>query len=219
MSNPLWRYVTPGIPDELFERVGVIPMTKEEVRALVISKLRLREDSRVLDIGSGTGSVTVEAALMARRGLVYAIDSDENAVELTRRNAIRFGVSDRVIVIHGEAPEALNQVPGEVDAAFVGGSGGRLRDIIVGVCGKLSVGGRLVIDAITLENASLALATMAELGFVNVEVTEVVIAKGLRTGVGTVMLSRNPIFIIAGEKNRCGRVSSVVSIKDAIKQR
>ncbi|WP_243679304.1 precorrin-6Y C5,15-methyltransferase (decarboxylating) subunit CbiT [Vulcanisaeta distributa] len=218
MTSPAWPYITPGIPDELFERVEGIPMTKEEVRALVISKLRLREDSRVLDVGSGTGSVAVEAALIARRGLVYAIDRDERAIELTRRNAMRFGVGDRVVVIHGEAPEALDKVPNEVDAVFIGGSGGKLRDIITGVCGKLAVGGRLVIDAITLENASLALTIMAELGFVNVEVTEVVIAKGFRTSLGTAMLSRNPIFIIVGERDECRPTHSMASIKDAIKR-
>ncbi len=217
MSSPTWPYITPGIPDELFERIEGIPMTKEEVRALVISKLRLREDSKVLDIGSGTGSVAVEVALIARRGgFVYAIERDGRAVELTRRNAMKFGVDNRVVVIHGEAPEALDKVPNEVNAAFIGGSGGRLRDIIAGVCGKLAVGGRLVVDAVTLENASLALTTMVELGFVNVEVTEVVIAKGLRTSLGTAMLSRNPIFIITGERSRCLLTHSMASIKELL---
>ncbi|WP_243675281.1 hypothetical protein [Vulcanisaeta distributa] len=121
-------------------------------------------------------------------------------------------------MIHGEAPEVLDKVPSEVDAAFIGGSGGKLRDIITGTCGKLAVGGRLVIDVITLENVSLALTTMVESGFVNVEVTEVVIAKGLRTNLGTAMLSRNPIFIIVGERDRCQSTHLMASIKDAIKR-
>jgi len=92
MNPMLWTYCTGGIPDELFERLDQVPITKEEIRALVISKLRLRENSWAIDVGCGSGSITVEICLQARGGKVYAIDFDKSAIELTKRNLFRFGV-------------------------------------------------------------------------------------------------------------------------------
>ena len=86
----LWNYHTPGIPDELFERAEQVPITKEEVRALVISKLRLREGFSAIDIGCGSGSLTVEVCLQTKGNRVYAIDYDEKAIELTKKNLQRF---------------------------------------------------------------------------------------------------------------------------------
>ena len=89
---------TPGIPDELFERTEQVPITKEEVRALVISKLRLKEDSSAIDIGCGSGSLTVEVCLQTKGNRVYAIDFDEKAIELTKKNLQRFGVEAEIVL-------------------------------------------------------------------------------------------------------------------------
>ncbi|MEM0173887.1 MAG: precorrin-6Y C5,15-methyltransferase (decarboxylating) subunit CbiT, partial [Sulfolobaceae archaeon] len=105
-----WEYAVPGIPDNYFEREESIPMTKEEIRALALSKARVRKGDKFLDIGCGTGSVTVEAALLVGdKGKVYGIDKDEKAINLTRKNAEKFGVSDRIVLIHGEVPQILEK--------------------------------------------------------------------------------------------------------------
>lgn len=194
-----WPYVTPGIPDEEFERAEGIPMTKAEVRALALSRMRLREDSAVLDVGCGTGSVSVEAALLARRGVVYAVDRDPAAVELTRRNAERFGVAGRVVTVLGEAPEALAQVPEGLHAVFVGGTGGRLEEIVAEAFRRLAPGGRLVLDAISLDTAYRAVNALRGLG-ARPEVVQVLVAVGRETSAGMVMLARNPIYVISAER-------------------
>lgn len=194
----MWEFKTPGVPDDLFERAEDIPMTKEEVRALAISKLRLREGDVFVDVGSGSGSVSVEASLVVgERGRVIAIDSDEKAVNLTKRNVERFKLKN-VQVVHGESPEALEGL-GEFDRVFVGGTK-RLEDTVRVLFKHLRKGGRIVVSAILLETAYRAISAMESTGFANVEVVEVIIAKGKRTGEGTMMLSRNPVFLISCDK-------------------
>lgn len=196
-----WPYATPGIPDEAFERLEDIPMTKEEIRALALSKARVRRGGTFLDVGSGTGSVTVEAALLVGPGgRVYAVERDARAVELTRRNAERFGVSDRVVIIHGEAPEALAEVPRGLDSAFIGGGSERMREIVEAVFDRLRPGGRVVIDAIVLESAVRAVEALRAVGATGIEVVEAIIARGMPTRVGVAMIARNPIFVVVGEK-------------------
>ena len=103
----MWKYRTPGIPDELFERVEEVPITKEEVRAIQISKGRLNEGQTVYDIGCGSGSVSIEAAhQIGTSGKVFAIDFDSKAVELTEKNLSKFGISN-VTVILGNALEKI----------------------------------------------------------------------------------------------------------------
>ena len=109
----LWDYRTPGIPDELFYRVEDVPITKEDVRALVISKLRLKEKSSAIDVGCGSGSITVEMCLQTKGSKIYAIDFDEKAVELTRKNLLKFDVKAEVIL--SKAQDVLPLLP-QVDA-------------------------------------------------------------------------------------------------------
>ena len=129
-----WPHAVPGIPDKMFERSGSVPITKEEARAVQISKARLGEGDTVYDVGSGSGSVTVEAALrVGPSGNVYAIDSDPEAVALTTRNLERFGIFNAG-VIFGDAREAIGKLP-EAGAAIVGGTGGATAEI-VRLCGE-----------------------------------------------------------------------------------
>ena len=109
MPSQLWPYVTPGIPDELFERLPGIPMSKREVRLLLISYLRLQSDSVVWDIGAGTGTIPVEIGLICPQGLVIAIERDQEVASLNRRNCDRFGV-ENVRVVEGNAPECLDSL-------------------------------------------------------------------------------------------------------------
>lgn len=189
----------PGIPDEEFIREEKIPMTKEEIRVLALSKARLFTGARFLDIGSGTGSVTVEAGLIVGdEGKVYAIEKDDLAYNLTLKNLQKFNVRNAV-VIKGEAPEAISLINEQLDSVFIGGGSERIREIITAVDQKLKKGGRIVADAILLETAVNATNALVELGY-KTEIIEVIVAKGMRTSKGYAMISRNPVFIIYGEK-------------------
>ncbi len=196
----MWNCRTPGIPEELFvQNDDVIGPTKEEIRVLSISKARLREGFVVVDVGCGTGGLTVEAALqVATTGKVFAIDEDAKALELTATNASRFGVQRIVQVVQGKAPEALSNLP-QLDAVLVGGSHA-LREVIRAIHKKLKNDGRIVINAILLETGYAALDEVRKLGFKEVDVITVSVTKGKEVNAGTMMLARNPITIVAATK-------------------
>lgn len=193
----LWDYRTPGIPDELFERTEEVPITKEDIRAIAISKLRLKEGHSAIDIGCGSGSITVELCLQTR-GTVYAIDFDSNAVELTKKNLGKFGAKAQVIL--GNAQEVLPSLP-QVDAVIVGGTWGDAKQVIQLAVERLKKGGRIVIDTILIETMYQALATVGELKLAEVDITQVTIAKARKVTTGTMMLARNPVMIISATKN------------------
>lgn len=195
----MWNFKTPGIPDELFEREENVPITKEEVRVIALSKARLNSGSTVIDVGCGSGSITVEAAMqVAPNGKVYAIDQDENAIKLTKENAAKFNISN-IEIIHSKAQEAIGKMP-DADAIFVGGTGGDTYDIIKLAYNKLKSKGRIVIDTILIETMYHTLEALDELKLVNVDVTQITIAKSRKVSTGTMMLARNPVIIIAAEK-------------------
>ena len=193
----LWDCRTPGIPDELFERTEQVPITKEDIRAIAISKLRLREGQSAIDVGCGSGSITVELCLQTR-GPVYAIDFDANAIDLTKKNLDKFGA--RAEVILGKAQDVLPGLP-QVDAVIVGGTWGDATQVIRLAADKLKKGGRLVIDTILIETTYHALAAAAELKLAEVDVTQVTIAKARKVTTGTMMLARNPVMIISATKS------------------
>ncbi|MCI0564561.1 MAG: precorrin-6Y C5,15-methyltransferase (decarboxylating) subunit CbiT [Nitrososphaera sp.] len=193
----LWDYRTPGIPDELFERTEEVPITKEEVRAIAVSKLRLREGQSAIDVGCGSGSITVELCLQTK-GKVYAVDFDRNAVELTQKNLAKFGVLAEVI--SGKAQEVLPNLP-QVDAIIVGGTWGDTRQVIQLAAGRLKKGGRIVVDTILIETLYQALAAVNELKLAEIDVTQVTIAKARKVTTGTMMLARNPVMIISATKS------------------
>jgi len=196
----MWTYHTPGIPDELFDRAEEIPMTKEEIRTLTISKARLKPGDSVIDIGCGTGSITVEASKqVSPGGRVYAIDIDRKAIALTKKNLTKFRVSDTVRLIRAEATRALRKLP-TADAILIGSGGQNLAKIIELSSEKLKPGGRIVINAILVETSYTAIKELDRLKFGRVEVVQVTITKGRRTPQGTMMLARNPITIISGLK-------------------
>jgi cobalt-precorrin-6B (C15)-methyltransferase len=193
----LWDCRTPGIPDELFERTEQVPITKEDIRAIAISKLRLREGQSAIDVGCGSGSITVELYLQTR-GPVYAIDFDANAVDLTKKNLDKFGA--RAEVILGKAQDILPRLP-QVDAVIVGGTWGDATEVIQLAADRLKKGGRLVIDTILIETTYHALAAVAELKLAEVDVTQVTIAKARKVTTGTMMLARNPVMIVSATKS------------------
>lgn len=193
----LWNYHTPGIPDELFERTEQVPITKQDVRALVISKLRLREGFSAIDIGCGSGSLTVEVCLQTKGNRVYAIDYDEKAVELTKKNLQRFGVTAEIVL--SKAQDVLPLLP-QVDAVIIGGTWGDTEKIIRLGIDRLKKGGRIVIDTILIETMYKAITTINEANLNEVDITQAIIAKARKVTTGTMMIARNPIIMISATK-------------------
>ena len=195
----MWNYKTPGIPDEYFERTENVPITKEEVRTIQISKARLKPGQTIYDIGCGSGSISIEAAFQVESsGKVLAIDYDENAIELTKKNMDKFGLSN-ISVILGNAKEKMLELE-EADAIFIGGTGGDTKDIVEISQNKLKSGGRIVIGTILIETLYLVLKVLEKLQFESVDITQVTIAKSRKTSTGTMMLARNPVTIIYATK-------------------
>jgi cobalt-precorrin-6B (C15)-methyltransferase len=192
-----WDYRTPGIPDELFERIEEVPITKEDIRAIVISKLRLKEGHSAIDVGCGSGSITVELCLQTK-GKVYAIDIDQKAIELTKKNLQKFGVEAEEVIL-GKAQDILPKLL-EVDVVIVGGTGGDTKQVIELAVGRLKKGGRIVIDTIVIESLYQALTAVSELELKEIDITQVTISKARKVTTGTMMLARNPVMIISATK-------------------
>jgi cobalt-precorrin-6B (C15)-methyltransferase len=195
----MWKFKTPGIPDEEFERTEKVPITKEEVRVIQISKARLKPGHTVYDIGCGSGSISIEAALQVESsGKILAIDYDENAVELTKKNIKKFGLTN-ISVIHGNAKEKILELE-KADTIFIGGTGGDTKEIVELSENKLKSGGRIVIGIILIETLYSVLQVLDKLSFESVDVTQVTISKSRKTSTGTMMLARNPVTIISATK-------------------
>ena len=191
-------YQSPGLPDDAFCR-GNVPMTKEEVRALVLSKLRLKENDLVWDVGAGTGSVSVECALMLPQGQVYAVERHPEGVALIEANKKRFALSN-LQVISGHAPEALDHLPAP-DKVFVGGSGGELPSILALALQK-NPHVRIVISAITLETVRQGLDAMERWAFQEQEVVQVWVSRSHTVGPYHMMKGENPVYLISLENPR-----------------
>jgi cobalt-precorrin-6B (C15)-methyltransferase len=206
MAN-IMKYKTPGLPDELFNQQDTVPgPTKEEIRVITICKARLSEGATVIDVGCGTGGLTVEAAIqVGGRGRVYAMDEDEAAVTLTKSNLQKFAVEGNVSLTRGKAPEAMISLP-NADAIFLGGGGTSLRAIIQTAHYKLKLNGRIVINAIQLETATTAIAELKALGYRDIDVTHVSVAKGKPTTSGTMLVARNPITIVSATRTTGGQL-------------
>jgi precorrin-6Y C5,15-methyltransferase (decarboxylating) len=187
-----------GVSDDEFEHdAGLI--TKEEVRAVALAKLRLREDSVVWDIGAGSGSVAIEAARLARQGQVYAVERQLGRAAALRRNVEKFRTGN-VRVVCGSAPEALYALP-EPDAVFVGGTGGEVRAIVDTCCARLRPGGRIVANFATLENLHEAVDRLKGNGF-GVEITQVGIARSVPLAGLTRFEPLCPVFVVNGSREQ-----------------
>lgn len=198
MSSPLWPYITPGIPDRLFERLPGIPLSKREVRVLIISLLRLKQDSLLWDIGAGTGTVTVEAGLLCPQGKIIAIERDEDVANLIRRNCDRFGVKN-VEVVEGSAPACLDELAHAPDCVCVEG-GQPIKAILQAVWKKLQPQGRIVATAANFENLYAISEGLAELQVRNIEVVQSTVNRLETRGNRQVFAAVDPIFVLSGEK-------------------
>ena len=189
-----------GLPDDAFEqrRPNEGQITKREVRAVSLYSLGLRRDSVVWDIGAGTGSISVEAALIAHNGQVYAVERDNDSLPLLEANVAQLG-SENIHIVSGEAPGALEPLPSP-DSVFVGGSGGNLSVILEYSVSRLNPDGSIVVNLAVLERTHEAYALLKKLG-VNAELTQVASARGKEMPDGAVRLeSLNPVFIVSGRR-------------------
>lgn len=200
VKNPRATAQVPtGIPDERFTR-GAVPMTKAEVRAVIMSKLNLNPEAVCVDVGAGTGSVTVEMALAAWKGRVFAIERNPDALPLIRENCKKFHVGN-VDVLCGAAPEALEALP-PPDAVFIGGSGGNMKAILSAVYTK-NPGARIVVSAIALESVTAAIEGLTSLG-ITPEIAQIGVSRTKQAGGLHLLMAQNPIFIISGGGNNEG---------------
>ncbi|HEY9672842.1 MAG TPA: precorrin-6Y C5,15-methyltransferase subunit CbiT [Waterburya sp.] len=194
----LWPYVTPGIPDDLFEQLPGIPLTQREVRLLMISALRLHPDSLLWDIGAGTGTISVETGLLCPQAKIVAVERDEDVASLIRRNCDRFGVQN-VQVIEGSAPECLKDLPQPPQRICLEG-GRRIKEILKDVWRYLQPSGRVVATASSLESLYALSEGFAELQARNLEVVQSAVNRLETRGTHQTFASVNPIFILSGEK-------------------
>ena len=185
---------TPGLPDEAFER-GDVPMTKQEVRAAVLAKLAVRPEDILWDVGAGTGSVSVELALAAPRGRVYAVECRPEGCALIKANREKFRTRNLVLV-EGLAPAALSDLPAP-DAAFIGGSKGSLAAIVDAALDK-NPDARICVSAIALESLSAAVAALTAKGR-TVQVSQIAVSRARAVGGLHLMMAQNPIYLITGE--------------------
>ena len=180
-----------SIPDEEFTR-GDAPMTKSEVRALSVAKLKLSDDSVIYDIGAGTGSVSIEMALVAVNGTVYAIEKEEPAADLIEVNKLKFKTPN-VEVVRGLAPEAMENLP-VPSHAFIGGSSGNLKDIIACLLDK-NPDIRIVINSVTLETLEETTQVIKQFDLVEEDITCVNVSKARKLGKYHLMTAQNPVYI------------------------
>jgi len=186
-----------GLPDDAFEqrRPDKGQITKREVRAVSLYSLGLRHDSVVWDIGAGTGSVSVEAALIAHRGQVFSIERDLDSLPLLEANVAQWG-SENIHIVAGEAPAVLKELPAP-DSVFVGGSGGNLSEILEYANTRLNPGGSIVVNLAVLERTQEAYRLLKKLGLAT-ELTQVTSARGKEMPDGALRLeSLNPVFIVS----------------------
>lgn len=184
----------PGLPDEAFER-GDVPMTKQEVRAAVLAKLAVRPEDILWDVGAGTGSVSVELALAAPRGRVYAVECRPEGCVLIKANREKFRTQNLVLV-EGLAPAALSDLPAP-DAVFIGGSKGSLAAIVDAALDK-NPDARICVSAIALESLSAAVAALTAKGR-TVQVSQIAVSRAKAVGGLHLMMAQNPIYLITGE--------------------
>ncbi len=198
IENPEFNpVVDSGIDDDEFTRFEKVPMTKAEVRRISVSKLKLSKNSIVYDVGAGSGSVSIEAALAAYDGKVYAVERNHDAVNLIEQNKIKFG-TENLSIVEGFAPQALENLPSPTHA-FIGGSSGNLREIIALIL-KKNPYTRIVINAITLETISEALSCLKGFDFDESEIVQMSVSKSKKIGGYNLMYGQNPVYIISCQK-------------------
>lgn len=180
--------------DSMFTRAKV-PMTKEEVRWTACGRLAVQPGDMVWDVGAGTGAMTLELARRACDGLVYAVERNNEALSLLDENRRKLG-GYNVQIVAGRAPEALEALPAP-DCVFVGGSGGGMRRILA-LAKEKNPAVRVAVTAIALETLEEARHALFDLGFANIEISQLAASRGKAVGPYTMLTAFNPVFILSG---------------------
>jgi cobalt-precorrin-6B (C15)-methyltransferase len=194
----LWPYKTPGIPDQLFERLPGIPLSKREVRVLIISSLRMKPDSVLWDVGAGTGTIPVELGLLCPKAQIIAVERDNEVASLIERNCDRFEVNN-VNVIQGSAPECLKDIKPRPNLVCLEG-GKPIKDILQQIWQYLQPEGRIVATVNSLENLYIISEGLSELQARNIEVVQSAVNRLETRGINQTFAAVNPMFILSGEK-------------------
>ena len=185
------------IKDKDFIR-GKVPMTKEEIRAVSIAKMEISDEDVCIDIGGGTGSVSIEMARFAKNGHVYTIEQKEEAVDLIKQNMEKFEIKN-MTVISGKAPEDLPKGI-TFDKVFIGGSGGNLPEIINYSYENLKESGIIALNFIVLENTFEALECLKKSNFEDIDISQIIVVKNRKVKDFNMMMSENPIYVISARK-------------------
>ncbi len=193
-----WNYKTPGIPDQLFARLPGIPLTKREARLLIISALRMTERSVLWDIGAGTGTISIEVALLCPRGEVVAVERDDEVADLIRENCERFQTTN-ITVFEGNAPECFGDLKLIPDRICLGG-GKQMKELLINAWSYLPHGGRAIATATNLEQLYSLSGAFAELQARNIEIVQAAVNRLETQGNRQVFAAIDPMFILSGEK-------------------
>ncbi|KAF5430852.1 cobalt-precorrin-6B (C15)-methyltransferase [Candidatus Methanophagaceae archaeon] len=188
-----WEYKSPGIPDRLFSR-SKAGLTREEVRAIIVSKARIRGNERVLDVGTGSGSVSIEFALLGCD--VTAVEKDKENYDIAIKNINFFGVSEKIELVFGKMEE--QHLSHNFDVIFFGGTD-NLESSVETVYTHLKPGGRIIIAAVRLETVVESMNVLKNRG-INPEVLNICLNKGKDLGGKTALAPSYPVFLIYGAK-------------------
>jgi len=193
MQEQEWNYKSSGIPDNLFSR-SKAGLTREEIRALIVSKARIKGIEQVLDVGTGSGSVSIEFATLGCE--VTAVEKDEDNFETARTNIGKFGFTDKIELIFGEMENV--DLSTSYDVIFFGGTD-NLEKSFENAFKHVKAGGRIIIAAVRLETVVEAIAVLKSKG-INPEVLNICLNKGKDLGGRTALSPSYPVFLIYGEK-------------------
>ncbi|MEG3439169.1 precorrin-6Y C5,15-methyltransferase subunit CbiT [Pannus brasiliensis CCIBt3594] len=193
-----WSYKTPGIPDDRFERLPGIPLSKREVRLLILSALRLSDGAVVWDIGAGTGTIPVELGLLCPSSPIIAVERDEEVASLIRRNCDRFGVKN-VTVFEGSAPDCLEKLQPLPDRVCIEG-GKPIKTLLQEIWRYLQPDGRIVATAGNLETLYQFSEGFSELQARNIEIVQAAVNRLETRGIHQVFAAVDPMFILSGDK-------------------
>lgn len=191
-----FEHTVHGLHDDLFMR-SKVPMTKQEVRAVSISKLMPKATDNIYDIGAGTGSCSIELALQAQAGHVWAFERNPVAVELLGKNKELFNV-DNLDIVAGEASEQIQEMPAP-DCVFIGGSGGNLCKMLDTIYAK-NPECRIVVNAITVETLIEVVEYYKTRTEYDLEIVNVFAARGKKLGAYNLMMAQNPVYVMTALK-------------------